>query len=451
MGKKSVLTSMETLAVKGVIKFLDEKPQEGLRKILEWADKVDTNDRFHSQKAVLNKILDNEKNNWNQFISGLWNDISPEIRKTIFENFFVNAALIGMKQQEKIKKEQNCNIPWAILIDITTACNLHCTGCWAEKYGHGLELSYDDLDNIIQQGKSMGVYMYLFTGGEPLLKKKDILRLCKEHSDCVFLAFTNGTLIDEEFAQNIKQVKNFIPAISIEGFEDENDARRGKGTYKFVERAMAILQKNKLLFGVSCCYTSQNIKSICSEEFIDMLIEKGSKFAWFFHYMPVGNAAVTELLPSPEQRSEFYLKIREYRNSKPLFTIDFQNDAEYIGGCVAGGRRYFHINANGDVEPCVFVHYSDSNIKNKSLLEALKSPLFMAYKERQPFNNNMLRPCPMLENPEILKEIVENTKVHSTDLSSPEKIENLYNKCKPYADQWHPEADKLWMISLKNK
>ena len=99
MGKKSVLTSMETLAVKGVIKFLDEKPQEGLRKILEWADKVDTNDRFHSQKAVLNRILDNEKNNWNQFISGIWNDISPEIRKTIFENFFVNAALIGMKQQ----------------------------------------------------------------------------------------------------------------------------------------------------------------------------------------------------------------------------------------------------------------------------------------------------------------------------------------------------------------
>ena len=326
MGKNSVLTSVETLAAKGVIKFLDEKPQEGLKKILQWADRIDTNDRFHKQKAVLNKILDNENNNWNQFISGLWNDISPEIRKTIFENFFVNAAIYGTQKQEKLKEEHNCNIPWAILIDITTACNLHCTGCWAEKYGHGLELSYEDLDNIIQQGKNLGVYMYLFTGGEPLLKKKDILRLCKEHSDCVFLAFTNGILIDEEFALKIKQVKNFIPAISIEGFEDENDSRRGKGTYKFVERAMSILKKNKLLFGVSCCYTSKNIKTICSEEFIDMLIEKGSKFAWFFHYMPVGNAAVTELLPSPEQRSEFYLKIREYRNSKPLFTIDFQNE-----------------------------------------------------------------------------------------------------------------------------
>lgn len=443
--------SVESLAIKGVIKFLDENPNEGLKKILHWVDRFDKNDRFYKQKAVIKEIINNEDNNWNQFISGIWNDISPEIRKTIFENFFVNAALIGTKQQEKLKEEHNCNIPWAILIDVTTSCNLHCTGCWAKKYGHGLNLSYEDLDSIIQQGKTMGVYMYLFTGGEPLLIKKDILRLCSKHSDCIFICFTNGILIDEEFAQNIKQVKNFIPAISIEGFEEENDDRRGKGTYKFVERAMSILKKNKLLFGVSCCYTSKNIKSICSEEFIDMLIEKGVKFAWFFHYMPVGNAAVTELLPSPNQRSEFYLKIREYRKTKPLFTIDFQNDAEYIGGCVAGGRRYFHINANGDVEPCVFVHYSDSNIKNKSLLEALKSPLFISYKERQPFNRNMLRPCPMLENPEILKEIVETTKVHSTDLSSPEKIENLYNKCKPYAENWQPEADKLWIISLKNK
>lgn len=451
MIKKSAKATLESLAVKGAIKFLDEKPQEGLKKILQWVDKIDTNDRFHKQKTVLSKILGNEDNNWNQFISGIWNDISPEIRKTIFENFFVNAAIYGTQKQEHLKEEHNCNVPWAILIDITTSCNLHCTGCWAEKYGQGLNLKFEELDNIIQQGKFLGVYMYLFTGGEPLLKKNAILRLCKEHSDCVFLAFTNGTLIDEDFAQNIKQVKNFIPAISIEGFEEENDGRRGKGTYKFVEKAMSILQSNKLLFGVSCCYTSKNIKSICSEEFIDMLIEKGSKFAWFFHYMPVGNSAATELLPSPEQRAKFYLKIREYRNTKPLFTIDFQNDAEYIGGCVAGGRKYLHINANGDIEPCVFVHYSDSDIKNKSLLEALKSPLFMAYKDRQPFNKNMLRPCPMLENPEVLKEIVDKTKVRSTDLSSPEKIENLYSKCKPYADKWKPEADKLWIESINNK
>ena len=189
--------------------------------------------------------------------------------------------------------------------------------------------------------------------------------------------------------------QNFVPAISIEGFEEATDYRRGKGTYQKVKRAMRILKERKLLFGASCCYTSKNIDSLSSEEYIDMLIESGAKFAWFFHYMPVGNTAVPELLPSPEQREIMYHKIREYRNSKPIFTIDFQHDGEFVKGCIAGGRSYLHINANGDIEPCAFIHYADSNIRQHSLLEAYKRPLFMAYKEGQPFMTicSVLVPC----------------------------------------------------------
>ena len=177
---------------------------------------------------------------------------------------------------------------------------------------------------------------------------------------------------------------------------------------------------------------------------MDMLIESGAKFAWFFHYMPVGNDAAVELLPTPEQREIMYHKIREYRSKKSIFTIDFQHDGEFTKGCIAGGRNYFHINANGDMEPCAFIHYSDSNIKDKTLLEALKSPLFMAYKEGQPFNNNHLRPCPMLENPEALQSMVKKSGAHSTDMQSPEDVDNLYGKCKPYADNWVDKANELW-------
>jgi len=240
------------------------------------------------------------------------------------------------------------------------------------------------------------------------------------------------------------RVKNFVPAISVEGFEEATDARRGKGTYQKVMTAMKILKEKKLPFGASCCYTSANINSISSEEYIDSLVEAGAKFAWFFHYMPVGNEAVPELLPSPEQREIMYNKIREYRSSKPIFTIDFQNDAQFVGGCIAGGRSYLHINANGDIEPCAFIHYSDSNIREKTLLEAYKAPLFMGYHDGQPFNDNMLRPCPMLENPQCLKKIVEESGAHSTDMQSPEDINDLYCKCKPYADNWAPKADELW-------
>ena len=140
--------------------------------------------------------------------------------------------------------------------------------------------------------------------------------------------------------------------------------------------------------------------------------------------MPVGNDASPDLMPTPEQRTETYRRIRDYRATKPLFAMDFQNDAEYVGGCIAGGRRYFHINANGDVDPCVFIHYSDSNIREKTLLECLQSPMFMAYHDNQPFNENMLRPCPMLENPEFIEKMVNETGAHSTDPQSPETVEH---------------------------
>ncbi len=129
---------------------------------------------------------------------------------------------------------------------------------------------------------------------------------------------------------------------------------------------------------------------------------------------------------------------------KGLFTMDFQNDGEFVGGCIAGGRNYFHINANGDAEPCVFIHYSDANIRTHTLLEILKQPLFMAYRENQPFNDNPLRPCPMLENPEILERIVKETGARSTDLQSPESAEHLCAKCHEYAAGWASAADQLW-------
>ena len=253
-------------------------------------------------------------------------------------------------------------------------------GCWAD-YGNKLNLEYEVLDDIIRQGKDLGTYMYIYSGGEPLVRKDDIIRLCEAHPDCMFLAFTNGTLIDEKFADEMLRVKNFIPAISIEGFEEATDYRRGKGTYQRVKNAMRILKEKKLSFGASCCYTSKNINSLSSEEYIDMLIESGAKFAWFFHYMPIGNTAVPELLPLPEQREVMYRKIREYRKTKPIFTIDFQNDGQYVKGCIAGGRSYLHINANGDIEPCAFIHYADSNIKTHTLLEALNDPYLWLIKK----------------------------------------------------------------------
>ena len=417
--------NMEHFAVATALKYFTEDPDKGLPKLLDWADKFDRENVAIGQRRAFRKVLDDPEGNWYRLIKSLWTDIDPEVRATFFENFIVNTALIGLNRQNRAKEKYGCNIPWAILMDPTSACNLHCTGCWAAEYGNKLNMSYETLDSIIRQGKELGTYMFIYSGGEPLVRKADIIRLCKAHPDCQFLAFTNGTLIDEKFAEEMLRVRNFIPAISIEGDQQATDARRGDGTYQAVIRAMKLLQEKKLPFGASCCYTSKNVESISSEEFIDSLIAHGAKFAWFFHYMPVGIDAPVELLPSPEQRETMYHKIRQYRATKPIFTIDFQNDGEYVGGCIAGGHCYLHINANGDIEPCAFIHYSDSSIYEKTLLEAYQSPLFMAYKEGQPFHENLLRPCPMLENPECLRAMADHSGAHSTDLQSPESAEHL--------------------------
>ena len=174
------------------------------------------------------------------------------------------------------------------------------------------------------------------------------------------------------------------------------------------------------------------------------MIFRGCKFAWIFTYIPVGKDAVLDLIATAEQRENMYHQIRKFRKEKPIFTMDFWNDGEYVGGCIAGGRCYLHINAAGDIEPCAFIHYADSNIKDKTLLEALQSPLFMEYKKNQPFCSNLLRPCPLLDNPGRLTELVNNSGAVSTDLEHPEDVEELSNRCVQAAENWKPVADRLW-------
>lgn len=436
-------TTIKKYGMEKIFDYMYKDPEKNLKKLMNLAEKH-AGKMYPNQISQFRDLVDNPENPYHDFVWHILRDVDPEVTKTVLVNFFINQNMIGWPKQQKLKKKYGCNIPWTILLDPTSACNLHCTGCWAAEYGNRLNLSFDEIDDIIRQGKELGVYMYIYTGGEPLVRKADIIRLCEKHDDCIFLCFTNGTLIDEQFASDMLRVRNFVPAISLEGFEEPTDSRRGQGVYNKVIRAMDLLREKKLVYGISSCYTSVNYDSITSEEYFDMLIEKGAYFIWYFHYMPVGNDAAPELMPNPEQRETVYRRIRDLRARKPLFSMDFQNDAEFVGGCIAGGRRYLHINANGDMDPCVFVHYSDSNIREKTLLEGLRSPLFQAYHDGQPFNENMFQPCPMLENPQKLRGMIKMTGAKSTDLQSPESAEHLCAKCDHYAACWQPKAEELW-------
>ncbi len=395
----------------------------------------------------LRRIAADPNGKWAHYVHRLICDNDPYILKTFLLNAAYEGGFRGYRTAQQVGQKYNCNIPWLILMDPTSGCNMHCTGCWAAEYGHQQNLTFEEMDRVLTESKELGTHACLFTGGEPLLRKNDIIRLCDTHRDIAFHAFTNGTLIDDDFCREMLRVGNLMVSVSIEGFEQANDARRGAGHYQKAMAAMDLMHSYKIPFGVSICYTSQNYLDVTSDAFLDAIIAKGCVFAWYFHYMPVGMNASTDLLLKPQQRAYMKNRVRWIRGEtegKQLYCIDFQNDGEFAGGCIAGGRSYCHINAAGDVEPCVFIHYSSANIRDKSILDCYRQPLFLAYHDGQPFNNNHLRPCPMLENPDILPKMVEASQAHSTDLEAPESAEHLCAKCQLYAANWKKEADKLW-------
>ena len=439
--------AFETILDSMIKKAQTQDVGELAESLIDLINKIQKDTWSDAAYATLRQIAHEPDGKWAHYLKRVVRDNDPYILRTFLTNAAYEGGFRGYQTAKENAQKLDCNIPWLILMDPTSACNMHCTGCWAAEYGHKQSLTYEEMDRVLTEAKELGTHACLFTGGEPLIRKDDIIRLCEKHRDIAFHAFTNGTLIDDDLCREMLRVGNFFVSVSIEGFEDANDGRRGEGHFQKALHAMELMHSYHIPFGVSICYTSQNYKVVTSDEFLDMLIDKGCLFIWYFHYMPVGQNASTELLLTPEQRTYMKDRVREIRGvtgGKEIYCIDFQNDGEFAGGCVAGGRIYCHINAAGDVEPCVFIHYSGANIREKSFMECLQQPLFKAYRRGQPFNGNHLRPCPMLENPELLPKMVAESGAHSTDLKAPESAEHLCAKCESYAACWKEQADKLW-------
>jgi MoaA/NifB/PqqE/SkfB family radical SAM enzyme len=340
-------------------------------------------------------------------------------------------------------------VPLDILIDPTNSCNLKCKGCWASEYDQTDNLSYEELDDILQQCEELKIRDILMTGGEPLVRRDDILKLAKKYSKhMTFGIFTNAQFIDEKLADKIAAIPNLTVFISIEGTEEETDFRRGDGVYKNCINAMGLLKERGVAFAISVCYHSLNYKYVSSKEFLDDMQDKGAWMAWYFNYFPVGKNADTNLVCSPEQREYVAKKLKDYYKEKKFVIIDFWNYGHMTEGCVAAGTGFVHINAKGDIEPCAFCHYSDSNIHDVKLKDALMSPFFSKFRSMQPFNKNPLMSCPMVDNPEKIVEIVNATKAKSTHIVNPETAEELAEKMKPIAKAWE---DKAMSIDLDLK
>jgi MoaA/NifB/PqqE/SkfB family radical SAM enzyme len=332
----------------------------------------------------------------------------PNIREHLIYNWAVNSALLGIPRQRQLSEKLGYNIPHFLLIDPTSACNLRCKGCWAGEYPHHDILSYDRLDQLLVEAKELGIYWIVMSGGEPFLYPR-LFDLAAKHNDMAFMLYTNGTLIDDKVADQIIEVGNISPAISLEGWEKETDDRRGEGVFRRITAAMDRLRARGAVFGVSLTATRENVDIITSDAFLDFLTEKGARYGWLFHYIPIGRNPDPNLMLTPEQRAFLARRVPYIRTHWPLLLADFWNDGEYTQGCIAGGRRYLHITPNGTVEPCAFVHFATDNIYEKSLAEVLQSPLFRSFQKRQPFSKDHLRPCPIIDVPVALRTIVRES------------------------------------------
>lgn len=378
-----------------------------------------------------------------EFPRRILREVHPNQRQKWISNLMMNHLLSGTNKRKSWQEREGYYPPSTVVISLTMKCNLSCYGCYAGDYGKELELSNDEVDSILTQMKEMGVYFAVISGGEPFFKK-DIFDIFRKHSDMAFLVFTHGGLIDEKMVAQLVEVGNVMPAFSLEGYEAETDERRGAGHFRKVMRAMDLLREAGLTYCGSFTQTSRNTEIITDDRYIEFLLAKGVYALWLFTYVPVGREPDLGLMATPEQRDLLRSRVAEFRATRPMLFVDFWNDGPIISGCIAGGKKYFHINANGDIEPCVFCHLAVDNIRRTSLKEALRSPLFTRIREKQEERDNLLRPCMLIDHPEVGREFFEMDGVYATHDGAEAIFTDLADRMDDYASRYGEIADGVW-------
>lgn len=410
MAFKTVRKVARELALDRAIHYVAREPEKNVFVLLDFAERMAVNKEQKRKIRVLREHMKDHPPIMEQTRRLAKN---PKMLSNFMINWVGNHLMEGARIRDTWTKKLGVSVPHVIVIDPTTACNLQCGGCWAGAYGKNDSLEPELLNRILKEARELGIYWIVLSGGEPMAYPylADILA---ENQDMAFMAYTNGTLIDDKMADTLAELGNFSPAFSLEGWEADTDGRRGAGTFQKVMNAMDLLRERGVFFGVSVTATRQNYTTLFSHDFVDFLVTKGAVYMWSFHYVPVGRDPDPNLMLTAEERAYLAERVPLLRKEKPILIADFWNDGGYTRGCIAGGRLYFHINGAGDVEPCAFAHFATDTIREKSLQEVLKNPLFQSFQRRYPFHENDLAPCPIIDTPENLRQMVKESGAHPT-------------------------------------
>lgn len=436
--------------MRSVCTTLERNPEKNIPRLFKMLKLLAKDE--DSNKAIRNiETYYSDNSSIKQLIDSILIETNPKFLKKFFVNFIANAIWIGGKKRSELLEKEDIKVPFTLLISPSMRCNLHCTGCYAAKYDKLNGLTYEEVDRIIGEARDLGVHYIIVLGGEPFFVDF-MYDIYKKYDDILFTPFTNGTLFNNHIADKLVSLSNVMPMFSLEGFEKETDARRGSGTFNKVMEGMDLLKSRGIPFGVSSATSTNNLETVTSDAFIDMLVKKGSRMNWYFMYMPVGESPNIDNMLKPAERIELGRLTKKIRSTKPYFTIDFFNDAPYVGGCIAG-KYYCHINSNGDVEPCIFAHIACDNIKDKNLIDIFKSEFFKDLRHRQPYSKNMLRPCMMIDNTNVIREVSEKFNAYPTDESAEAMLhdKDFQAKLDKLSSDFKPYADEAWEKDFKSK
>ena len=418
-----------------------------LLKVFKWAAKT----KHH--KEQLQQAIDIWQSDHPslQLTMKLFNDVHPNYREKFIVNLAINATWRGELKRREFKRTEGMRPPYLAVISPTNRCNLKCTGCYSGLFPRNIPdpMTFEAWDRVIQDCKDMGIHFFTISGGEPFVRR-DLLDMFEKHNDCIFQVYTNSTKITDKHIERFTQLGNVAPAISVEGFEEQTDARRGKGVWAKIMDTMDRLKSAGCVFGFSATATRLNGDILASWEFVDLFVEKGCLFGWLFLMTPTGKDDDPKFMPTPRQRDKLRGHVMEIRRTRPIFVADFWNDGCLTDGCLAGGNIYFHVNFKGDVEPCVFIHFADNNIfqwhaQGGHLKDiVMHSPFFQAIRERNRRDPNRLRPCPIIDHNEYLEEAVRLSNAYPTHAGAESIITTHKEAVRRWGEEYGRYAEIAW-------
>lgn len=380
--------------------------------------------------------------------------ITGSINRAIENNRLSDAYLRGILQIliktlfiDRSKTEQRVRFqeafgkraPSFLLIAPGKACNLRCPGCYADANDKRNHLEWSLVDRIVAEAKDLWAErMFVLSGGEPFAYRSEgqgILELFEKHQDCFFMIYTNGTLIDDQTSRRLAKAGNALLCLSLEGFRERTDARRGAGVFDQIMVTIDRLNRDGVPFGISLTATSDNAEEILSEEFIDFIMDRGALLTFIFQYMPIGRSFTLDLMPTPEQRAWMWRRSWEIIRERRFFIPDFWNHGTCVDGCLAAGGHgqggYFYIDWNGAVTPCVFMPYSPVNIRDayaqgKTLNDVWQDPFFQAVRQWQydyiAGGRSMISPCPSRDHHDELERLLMAFEPEPTDSNAAEAL-----------------------------